>query len=435
VPKRVLVITYYWPPAGGSGVQRWLKFTKYFREFGWEPVIFTSLNPEAPAYDYGLLNEVPDGIEVIRRPVWEPYNMFRSLTGQKGQSFGAGLASSNKSGRSWIGKLSIWVRGNFFIPDARMFWISPSVRYLIKYIKDHPVDAIVSTGPPHSTHLIAKRVSKKLRIPWLADFRDPWTNIDFFLDLKPTKVASAIHRRLESSVLSSSDTIVTVTQGWGNDLIALGAKNLVVVENGFDEADFLEQPIDLDKYFSLTHIGTLSPNRNCNALWRALGNLTKRNAHFADKLKIRFVGSVDASALEAIEQNGLSKHCEFLGYLSHAEAISIQRQSQVLLLLVNQSPNAMGIQTGKVFEYLAAKRPIFAVGPLGGDTHSLIRQTNSGIFVDYKSETEMENGILKLWDWYNNSWEGFSPKEIDVYSRRGLAQKICTLLDDITDVK
>jgi glycosyltransferase involved in cell wall biosynthesis len=429
--KRVLIITYYWPPAGGSGVQRWLKFTKYLRDFGWEPVIFTALNPEAPAHDNALLNEVPSGIEVIRKSVWEPYSIFKKITGRKGQQFGAGLASAGTSKRSWLNSLAIWIRGNFFIPDARMFWICPSVRVLKRYLKKNPVDVIVSTGPPHSTHLIAKKVSQSLNIPWLADFRDPWTNIDFFLDLKPSTLAKSIHQHLEKSVLSSATKVVTVTNGWATDLELLGGRKVEVIENGFDDADFTAEGIALDQKFTLTHIGTLSPNRNCNALWLALGRFVKINDEFAKHFKLVFVGSVDASAIEAIEANGLTPYCDFLGYLPHSEAVRIQQQSQALLLLVNNSPNALGIQTGKVFEYMAAHRPIFAVGPMGGDTQSLIDSTNSGFFVDFSDADLIEERIEELWNWYLKGWDGFSSSGIDRYSRRELTRQMAILLNDL----
>lgn len=429
--KRALIITYYWPPAGGSGVQRWLKFSKYLREFGWEPVIYTSKNPESPAYDHALLDEIPEGVVVIRRPVWEPYSLFRMFTGRRDQRFGAGLASSGKSKRSIFNSFAIWIRGNFFIPDARMFWIRPSVRFLIKQLKNSPVDIIISTGPPHTTHLIAKRVSKKLNIPWVADFRDPWTNIDFFLDLKPTALAKAIHRRLENSVLSTADKIITVTQGWGNDLIALGAKDLEVIENGFDEADFSNIDAIIDDKFTLTHIGTLSPNRNCDALWRALGKYVKSNPDFAKQFRLKFVGSVDATAVESIKANGLEDYCNFLGYLPHREAIAIQRSSQALLLLVNNSPNALGIQTGKVFEYMAALRPILAVGPIGGDTQTLINSTKAGLFLAFDNEELIEKGLEKFWNWYNEGWTNFNSTGVEKYSRRELTRKLSILLNSV----
>lgn len=430
--RKVLIITYYWPPAGGSGVQRWLKFTKYLRSFGWEPVIYTAANPEAPAMDEKLLAEVPEGVQVIRRKVWEPHNLFRKLTGRKGQTFGAGLASSGKAKSGFLNRLAIWVRGNLFIPDARMFWVRPSIRHLTKYLKQNPVDAIVSTGPPHSTHLIAKGVSHKLNIPWLADFRDPWTQIDFFHDFKPGALARKIHSQLEREVLTTAQTVVTVTNGWASDLSKLGGVKVEVVENGYDPDDFQADNIEAGfplKGFALTHIGTLSPNRNCNLLWEVLGEMVKLNPDFSKELKLRFVGSVDASAHEGIEKNGLLSHTEFLGYVPHKEAVLAQLQSAVLVLLVNQSPNAMGIQTGKVFEYMAAGRPILAIGPKEGDTHRLMDETQSGLFVDFTSKEEIRKGIEQLWNWYQKGFEGFAPSGHERYSRKALTQMMGQHLD------
>jgi len=431
VRKRVLIITYYWPPAGGSGVQRWLKFTKYLRTFGWEPVIYTAANPEAPAMDHELLNEIPEGIEVLKKSVWEPYNLFRAISGRKGQKFGAGLASNKKSSKGIMHSFALWVRGNLFIPDARMFWIRPSVKYLSKYLSNNSVDAIVSSGPPHTTHLIAKRISKRFSIPWLADFRDPWTNIDFFDDLKPTLLSKKIHRRLERNVLTHAQRVVTVTKGWANDLSLIGKTEVLVVENGYDPEDFETGEVTLDKGFILTHIGTLSPNRNCNLLWQVLGDKVKNDAEFAKHFKLRFVGSVDASAHNAIVHNGLLPYTDFMGYMPHNQAIDLQLRSSVLLLLVNNSPNAMGIQTGKVFEYMAAKRPIFAVGPLGGNTHDLISETKAGIFADFTDLNQIKQGVESLWDWYGNDFKGFSPKGFESYSRKTLAHRIVAILDDL----
>ncbi len=431
VRKRVLIITYYWPPAGGSGVQRWLKFTKYLRSFGWEPVIYTAANPEAPAMDYKLLNEVPAGIEVLKKSVWEPYNLFRVISGRKGQKFGAGLASKGKSNKDALNKLAIWIRGNFFIPDARMFWIRPSVKYLTKYLANNPVDAIISTGPPHTTHLIAKRVSKRFSTPWLADFRDPWTNIDFFDDLKPTYFAKKIHRGLEKNVLSQAQSVVTVTKGWADDLSLISKTRVIVVENGYDPEDFDNVEVEMDKGFTLTHIGTLSPNRNCNLLWQVLGEKVKTEAEFAKHFRLRFVGSVDSSAYNAINLNGLLPYAEFLGYLPHDQAVNLQLRSSALLLLVNNSPNALGIQTGKVFEYMAAKRPILAVGPVAGNSHDLISETQTGIFVDFTDIDQIKQGVDKLWQWYQDDFIGFNPRGYKNYSRKTLAKRIADLLDDL----
>ena len=187
--NRVLIISYYWPPSGGAGVQRWLKFSKYLRDFGWEPVIYTPENPESPDVDKSLLKDIPPGIEVIKKQIWEPYDAYKRFIGQKkDEKIQAGFLSEKKR-NPLFENISVWIRGNFFIPDARRFWIKPSIRFLIKYLAAHPVNAIVSTGPPHSMHLIALGLKKKLNIPWLADFRDPWTTIDFYHQLHLTRQA------------------------------------------------------------------------------------------------------------------------------------------------------------------------------------------------------------------------------------------------------
>jgi hypothetical protein len=191
--RKVLIITYYWPPSGGAGVQRWLKFSKYLRDYDWEPVIYTPENPEAPAIDNSLEKDIPMGIKVIKRPITEPYLAYKRFVGMKlDEKVNAGfLQEKEKPGL--LEGIAVWLRGNLFIPDARRFWIRPSAKYLVNYLKAHPVDAIVSTGPPHSMHLIALQVYKKLNIPWLADFRDPWTGIDFYHQLKLTLLADRIH--------------------------------------------------------------------------------------------------------------------------------------------------------------------------------------------------------------------------------------------------
>ena len=215
--KKALVITYYWPPSGGAGVQRWLKFVKYLRSFGWEPVIYTPENPEFPETDHSLDKDVPGQLKVLKQPIWEPYDTYKKILGRrKDEKINAAFLSEKKK-NSALENLSVWIRGNFFIPDARKFWIKPSIRFLLHYLQKDPVDVIISTGPPHSMHLIAMKVSGKLGLPWLADFRDPWTNIDFYKDLKLTSWADAIHRRLEKQVLGKADAVTVISPGMAAD--------------------------------------------------------------------------------------------------------------------------------------------------------------------------------------------------------------------------
>ena len=213
--KKVLIVTYYWPPSGGAGVQRWLKFVKYLRDFGWEPIVYTPENPEYPSEDYSLYKDIPEGVEVIKTPIWEPYNIYRNLFGKKGQKINAGFISETKKS-GWKERLSIWIRGNFLIPDPRLFWVKPSIKYLKEYLEHNPVEAIVTTGPPHSMHMIGLGL-KKLHpdVPWIADFRDPWTNIDFYKELNLTYLADKRHHQLEKQVIQSADCVVVVS----NDMV------------------------------------------------------------------------------------------------------------------------------------------------------------------------------------------------------------------------
>ena len=201
--KKVLIITYYWPPSGGAGVQRWLKFVKYLPKFGWEPIVFTVQNGEYPVIDNSLVNDVSSNLQVIKSPIWEPYSVYKKLTGRKKEeTINSGfLVESEKS--KFIENIGKWIRGNFFIPDARKFWIKPSVKTLSNFLIKHPVDIIISSGPPHSSHLIAKKLKSKFNIPWVSDFRDPWTNIDYYKELKLTKWADQKHKVLEKDVLKN----------------------------------------------------------------------------------------------------------------------------------------------------------------------------------------------------------------------------------------
>lgn len=433
--RRALIITYYWPPAGSSGVQRWLKFAKYLREFGWEPVIYTAENPEVAALDESLTKDIPEGIEVIRRPVPEPYKAYKFVTGNKDGKIGVGFTSNRSKRSGLLNKLAIWIRGNFFIPDARMLWINPSVRHLSKYLIENPVDVIISTGPPHSTHLIAGKLKRKLGISWVADFRDPWTNIDFYQDLKLTWIADRIHHRLEEKVLRNADATVVVSESMGSEFNAKHAKRVEVITNGYDHTDYQSESIVLDSDFSIVYAGTVPPSRNCSALWNALGIIGEYYPEFKEKLKLRFVGSVDFRVIDSLKLAGIYDMAIFEGNKSHDEVSFFQQTAQVLLLLINDSPNAKGILTGKVFEYLAAKRPILAVGPVGGDLDNLLSKTGAGILLPFDSEHEIIEGLKWFWDGYKNNWDSFNPKDVQQYSRYELTRSMAELLNDLVKNK
>jgi len=430
--KKVLIITYYWPPSGGAGVQRWLKFAKYLREFGWEPIIYTPENPEPPDFDQTLLADIPENISVIKRPVWEPYAIYKWFTGKKkGARITHGFIQE-KNGAGIFEKLSVWIRGNFFIPDARCFWIKPSIRFLSRYLAENPVDAVVSSGPPHSMHMIALGLKKKINIKWLADFRDPWTEIDFFDKLQLTKLAIKKHRRLEVEVLKSAGMVVTISQPLAQDLNRLGAKSTQVITNGFDPEDFHFMPVTEDESFLLTHIGSLNADRNPGTLWKALGELCYENEEFGNKLKLRFIGHNDISLRESLEKNNLVSRTEFIEYLPHKDALRIAASTAVLLLLLNNTPNQKGIIPGKTFEYLAMKKPILCIGPTDGACATILNETRAGITCGFTENQRIKDAITtyftqrlagKLMEKYTG---------VEAFSRRNLTQGLAKLLNSLS---
>jgi len=431
--RKVLIITYYWPRSGGAGVQRWLKFSKYLRDFGWEPVIYTPENPEAPATDFSLLNEIPEGIEIVKTPIWEPYAFYKKLVGmKKGEKVNAGFLNEKKNPGLAEG-FSTWIRGNFFIPDARKFWIRPSVKFLLKYLENNHVDAIISTGPPHSMHLIALGIKKKLNIPWLADFRDPWTQIDFYHQLHLSKIADSKHKRLEKSVLAGADKVTTVSKNWSNDLKALYPRNIDLVTNGFDPEDFINQASEPDKKFTLTHIGSLNKDRNPNFLWSTLKEICTENSSFENDLELNFIGKTDMAVFEQLEKDGLSAKATKIGYMQHKEVITEAARSQVLMLLINNTPNMAGIIPGKIFEYLASNRPILCIAPENGDSANIIKESGAGYVVDFGNSALLKKVLLEMYAKFKNGDLSVSIGAINQFSRRTLTGSIADLLNSITD--
>ncbi len=430
--KKALIISYYWPPSGGAGVQRWLKFAKYLRGFGWEPVIYCPENPEYPETDLSLFKDIPDSLEVLKYPIWEPYIFYKKLLGQKKDDKINAAFLSEKKKNKFLEGLSVWIRGNLFIPDARTFWIKPSVKFLRKYLQHHPMDVIISTGPPHSTHMIAMQLAMQSGIPWLADFRDPWTNIDFYKDLRLTSWADKKHHRLERKVLRTANAVSVISRTMADDFSRIFNRRYEVITNGFDSADTESPEPEPDSKFSIAHIGTLASSRNPETLWKALEELVSIHNDLAKDLEIKLVGSVDLTVTSAIDDHGLSRFVKKVSYLPHDEVVACQRKSQVLLLIINNTPNSKMILTGKFFEYLAARRPILCLGPEDGDAARILGETHSGLLAGFGDLEKMKSHILHFYEAYKKGTLVIRSREIEQYSRKALTQKLALVLDGIT---
>lgn len=435
VARKVLIITYYWPPSGGAGVQRWLKFSKYLRDYGWEPIIYTPENPEAPAIDNSLEKDIPEGITVIKMPILEPYTAYKRFVGMKpGEKVNAGFLQEKEKPGLAEG-IAIWLRGNFFIPDARRFWIRPSVKFLNDYLKINPVDAIVSTGPPHSMHLIALKIHKKLDIPWLADFRDPWTGIDFYHQLKLTSFADRLHHTLEKKVLSTASAVSVISRDMVNEFNGIVKREYKLVTNGFDEQDISPLPQNqLDTKFTVSHIGSLNATRNPDRLWKALYEMAVANPAFAKALQIKLVGKVDIAIIKSIEEYHLSGYLTRIEYMPHQEVMHEIQKSQVLLLLINNTPNAKGILTGKIFEYLGSGRPVLNIGPEDGDAAVILKNSAAGQTAGYENEDGMKRILADYFTRFSEQRLESNTKNQLKYSRKALTAEISVILNEIVNM-
>lgn len=421
--KRVLVITYYWPPSGSVGTHRWLKMCKYLPQQGWQPVVYTPSDPEMPSVDEGLLRDVRPDLEVIKRPITEPFHLYKRFTGKPRDARLQTAFLREQGGGGWKEDLALWVRSNFFIPDARVWWVQPSIRHLTRYLRDHPVDVIVTTGSPHSLHLIGRALKRRLGIPWLADFRDPWTNIDFYGQLKLMRWADARHRALERAVLKEADGVLTVSWHWAEELRALGARDPQVITNGFDPADLPVPPAPVDERWSLVHVGSITATRDAPELWRALAARIARDVEFRERFVLRLVGGVDHRVLESMTRAGLLGHVERIGQVQHAEALREMQRARALLLPVNDTPNVMGFLPAKAFEYLSVGRPILAIAPRGAD----IERVCAGHTVVPRDDAQALQGAVDALF----SAEAPVPAPPQEFTRQALTERLARTLDDL----
>ena len=421
--KKVLIITYYWPPAGGSGVQRWLKFSKYLRDFEIEPVIYTVENPSYPILDNSLENEIPKELEILKQPIFEPNSILSVFSGKKKES--AGFLNPNPT---FIGKTLQYIRANYFIPDTRKFWIKPSVKFLSAYLNDNHIDAIITTGPPHSMHLIGLELKKKLGIKWISDFRDPWTEIDYFQQLPLTKKATKKHQDLEQEVLINSDMVVVVGETM-KDKFLKHTNRIEVLTNGFDTIEDLSTQ-KLDEKFSITHVGLMNSDRNPTILWEVLNEISNTNLNFKNDLRIKLIGKLDDAViqdLKVFDHNTI----ETIPYLDHKDVGKYQASSQILLLSINEVPSAKGIITGKIFEYLQAKRPILAIGPEDGDAAMILKNTNAGTIVGFKNKTALKATILNLYKDYKEGVLFVKSVNIEQYHRKNITSQLAEVIKKV----
>ncbi len=436
--KKVLIISYYWPPAGGPGVQRVLKFVKYLHEFDWEPVVMTVKNGDFPAIDQTLEKEVPKNSKIYSYPIWEPYKIYRKITGLKPAEAIPVAILAQRENLSLMSKLMNWIRANIIIPDARIAWYFKAIKEGTKIIQKENIDLLFVSSPPHSLQLIGLALKRKCMIPLISDLRDPWSNIHYYQNLNRLKITKSLDLIMELKVLRQSSLVTTVSP-FLKKQIKLNSKDTKceIIYNGYDQSDFTVsyKPKKLDK-FQLAYIGNFKANQNPNILWAILAELVAEVEDFATNFELSFTGKTNNDIKIGLEKYNLQSYCIQNDYVPHSEAIKHMSHASVLLFIVPIASNNKGILTGKLFDYLAANKPLLSIGPTDGDASSLLKETNAGPIIDYSDKDGMKNRILYLFRlWQIDGLADASPdlKKVKNYSRKGSTKKLAELMNDLVN--
>jgi glycosyltransferase involved in cell wall biosynthesis len=429
--KKILIITYYWPPSGGAGVQRWVKFVKYLVRMNFDPLVLT-VHPDSATYpqtDPTLAADIPENVQVFYAKSFELYALYKKFSSNKEVPYG-GFANTKKL--DFKEKVIRFIRGNFIIPDPRKGWNKYAIAKAKELFLTHQIDTVITTSPPHSTQLIGLHLQKELNVKWVADLRDPWTDIYYFNQMYPTYLARQIHKNLEKKVLVNADRIITVSEEL-KKLFSGKAENtshkIKVIPNGFDTADFqgAKQAVHQDVFY-ISYVGTISNEYTFSGFIKALVDLPKE-VH--SKLRIRFIGEMPSELIEQFKKAELIELIELTGYVPHHKAIEFLFSSDMLLLIIPDVKNNEGILTGKLFEYLASQKPILLIGPEKGDAAKIVHETNSGVICGYNDHQKIKENIIHIIELKQSGQLNSASSGYLEYSRENLTKKLVEVLESL----
>ncbi len=406
-------------------MQRWLKFAKYLPEAGWEPVIFTPENPDFDLKDETLLRDIPSQLEVIKFPIWEPYQLFSKIKGKTKKHPGRLLEQKD---RGFLEKSAIWMRANLLVPDPRIFWVKPSVKILTDLVKSGQFQAMITTGPPHSLHLIGLELKRKTGLFWLADFRDPWSQWEFLDSLPMSSIVRKKHENLEQAVLKTADVVTTISPTFQLDLNKIAGREIKLLTNGYDPSDTPQDFNPREKTKDQLHLvysGIIDSIRNPIPLLEAI------KAEFSEKMeevKLTFVGNVSEFVREFVQADSwLSDRIHFAGYVSHQEVFGFYEQADALVLILTDTKNAQGNIPGKLFEYLATGIPVLALGDPKGDSAVILENSDSG---NVMAHTDIEGIRKRLREVFESDKRDTDSSNLEKYSRKNLSVQLAKILDE-----
>lgn len=426
--KRVLIIAYYWPPSGGSGVQRWLKFVKYLPQWGWEPFVFTPENPSFSIRDESLLKDIPTEAEVIRFPIWEPYESFFRLSGVFGKKSKTADLVTTKN-KSLFQKISTFIRANLLIPDPRVFWVRPSVKFLHDFLRENDIRTIITTGPPHSIHLIGYNLKKKNpSLRWLADFRDPWSEWGLLDSLNVSPLARSVHRKLEAKVLKGADKVITITPFYVRKFESLAQRKVKLLTNGYDEDDFKTLRVEATAKFVVRHVGIINERCDPRPFMAIVEKLLDNDTDFRSQLHLDYVGEVHSQIRDYVAASPLLNACTtFTPSVPHGQLISMYGRSSLLLLVLTGYKDAEGYLPGKLFEYLATGLPVLGIGPEAGDAAGLLASTGAGEMLDASNEDRIKMRLMEYFSAWKKGSAAVHKRDVSRYSRKNITKELIEL--------
>ena len=424
--RRVLFITYYFPPAGGPGVQRVMSFARHLPSFGWEPTILTVDGGLYPDRDEESLRNVPPDLIVRRARTWEPFALYNRMRGHP-TTESLPIGHAGQRGGGIMSRVARLVRANLFLPDARIGWYPAAVREGVRIAREVGVDAILTSSPPHSVHLIGRAVARRTGVPWIADFRDPWTEVFYNRDLPRVNLARSIDKRMEQSCVQSASAISTINP-MVRDTLGPTAKHAHIIPNGYEEEDFTGDVPVVDGRFQLAYVGTMSGIHESGPLFRVLGAMVRENAGFGDDLSLVFAGNIHEPARREIAEAGIEPNTTYAGFIPHADAVRLLRSATCPLFI-----GPRGLLTSKIFEYLATGRPLLALAEPGGEVDILMPRAGERPTVDPADETAIRERVEELYTaWKAGTLESRPPMQgVEGFSRRGRVGQLAVALDSV----
>ncbi|MBN2729069.1 MAG: glycosyltransferase family 4 protein [Bacteroidales bacterium] len=424
--KKVLFISYYWPPAGGAPIQRILKFYKYLPEYGWNPIILTTENGDFPYIDNDLLGEIRPESKIYRAKNFSLHKLFSLFVKNPKEMF-VPFAFTEKKNKSIKSRVSRWAKYNI-IPDTRIFWKRRAIRKGKKILRSEKIDLIFSSSPPQTNHRIAKALSKKFRIPWIGDLRDPWTDVYWInTNTQRWKIVHRIDKKIERKTLNAMTAITTVSPGWVKLFESKSKSPVFLIHNGFDERN--EKALEKNKKFTITYAGSISVEQDLNPFCQAILQIEEK-LNLSENLHIRFIGNFPSFVKEILEKYSFYSQIEFIPYMPSEKVKAYISSSDLLLLLIHITADGGAINF-KMYDYMAAGKPILAYGSLEGDATEILHTSKCGRMFTYEQINESSDFIYEAIEKWKENKKFNEPNEeyIESFSRRNLTKKLADIFN------